>query len=432
MNVGRPSLFTWVISAPLFSACGLLLPLDPDEPIDAALAVDASDPPDAQSPLDGGRPEAGPAPDAGLVDASVLDSSVPDGSVIIRPARSVSAGALHTCATVAGGDVFCWGNNGVGQLGDGTFTPRWSPAGVGIGDFIGGSSKHTCAIAGGDVSCWGDNAGGQLGDGTAINRPSPVSARVGGAMQLCGGDSHTCAVLAGGEVACWGSNARGAIGSGILGLRYRDAQIVPLIPSMAEVTCGAEHTCARSASGFAACWGRGGEGQLGEARMVDSVGPVGVRTVGGVYVTDIDAGGFHTCAVSSVGTVYCWGRGAEGQLGTGSRDGANVPALVLGITAAVEVSAAAAHTCARLRDGSVVCWGENGGGQLGTGDRLDRLAPGVPVVGLTDAIAISTGDAHSCALRSTGSLACWGLNGDGRLGDGSTRDSDVPVEVAWP
>ena len=426
-GVDRRPLLALAACSLLLSGCGLVLRFDED----AAPATDASAAPDAPSPRDVGGAEAGPPPDATPGDARVPDAFAPDGSTVTRAALRLSAGTVHTCATVVGGDVYCWGSNVYGQVGDGTRTERWSPTGVGIAaDSLGGSGSHTCTVLGGDVWCWGQNAGGQLGDGSLVVRASPVRAGVPNARQVCGNGSHSCALLDDGQIACWGWNIRGAIGSGVLGMHYTDAQPVPSLPLMSQVTCGAEHTCGRNASGNAFCWGRNDQGQLGVGSRLDTITPASVR-MSGFALLDIDAGTSHTCAVGNTGAVYCWGRGTEGQLGTGMLDNAPMPTEVPAITTAEQVSAASTHTCARLSGGSVVCWGSNRGGQLGTGDGLDQRTPVTRVVGLTDAVDIRTGSAHSCALRSGGSVVCWGTNGAGQLGDGSTRSSVVPVDVLW-
>src|SRR5437867_9172740 len=123
----------------------------------------------------------------------------------------------------------------------------------------------------------------------------------------------------------------------------------------------------------------------------------------------------HSCAVRR-GTVYCWGDNLYGQLGDGTGTRSNTPVAVLGISDAVQVSAGTVHTCAVLASGTVGCWGEGARGQLGDGTSPAAQYSPVPVSGLTDAVQIDSGGDHSCALRATGAVSCWGL---ALLGDGS-------------
>ncbi len=157
-------------------------------------------------------------------------------------------------------------------------------------------------------------------------------------------------------------------------------------------------------------------------------------------VTAVSAGGSHTCALLTNGTIRCWGSNSNGQLGDGTTTQRTAPVAVSGITTAVEVSAGSLHTCARLADGSVKCWGSNGNGQLGDGNLIQRLTPVPVMTGTTDpfgnpipfsgAASVSAGNSHTCARITDGSLKCWGYNSVGQLGDGTTTTRYYPVAVA--
>ena len=143
----------------------------------------------------------------------------------------------------------------------------------------------------------------------------------------------------------------------------------------------------------------------------------------------ISAGAFHSCALLADGTASCWGRNESGQLGSGTNSTlSNVPVAVSGLTDAEAISAGVDHTCALRATGTVACWGLNSDGQLGDGTQVDSNVP-VTVSGITNAVAISAGWGYSFALLADGTGSCWGRNGDGQLGNGTTNSSDVPATV---
>ena len=366
----------------------------------------------------------------------------------------------HTCAstsTDAGDAVYCWGNNSSGQLGIGSTSGEYGTPqkvkntdGTGTG-FLSGvvelaaRSYHTCArTSAGEVYCWGYNAFGQLGIGTT-GREKGTPQKVKGlpvAKELAAGSYHTCARTSAGEVYCWGNNDYGQLGINSTSWALASPQQVQGLTGAVELVAGSEHTCALTSTGEVYCWGNNDYGQLG------------IGTTGGEYGTpqvvidnplvgtvELAAGNAHTCALTSGGAVYCWGRNDSGQLGIGSTgEKYGTPQQVQGLPVAVELAAGRYHTCARTSAG-VYCWGLNTNGQLGIGSTSGAFTPqqvkGVGGNGfLSGVVELAAGWQHTCARTSTdagGEVYCWGSNDYGRLGRGSTGgSSSTPQKVKNP
>ena len=347
---------------------------------------------------------------------------------------SISGDLYHTCALLSTGAATCWGRNNYGQLGDGTLRDSHEPVQVfgltsGV-TAISGGGINTCALLStGAAKCWGRNTHGQLGNGSNANTntPTQVTELTSGVTAISGGTDHTCAIQ-NGTAKCWGKNTYGQLGNDTVTDSNTPVQVTGLTSGVTAITAGTFHTCAIQ-NGAAKCWGRNTYGQLGNSTVTDSNTPVQVSgLIGGV--TAITAGDLHTCAIQN-GAASCWGAGGDYQLG-GLSMGTNkeTPIQVSQLTSGViAITAGAYHTCALLDTGAAKCWGGNSYGQLGTGANTGRSIP-TAVSGLTSGVtAITAGAIHTCALLWTGAAKCWGDNGWGRLGDGTTTDSNIPVQV---
>ncbi|GIV95655.1 MAG: hypothetical protein KatS3mg057_0312 [Herpetosiphonaceae bacterium] len=199
----------------------------------------------------------------------------------------ISAGWDHSCVVLADGTARCWGANGAGQLGDSTTTSSSSPVVVGgatpLTDIVALSAggSHSCAlVADGTARCWGNNGDGQLGDGTTTDSASPVV--VGGVTPLTDivalsvGYAHSCALLVDGTARCWGRNDYGQLGNGTTTDSASPVVVGGATPltDIVALSAGGEHSCALLVDGTARCWGANGSGQLGNGTRMSSPSPV--------------------------------------------------------------------------------------------------------------------------------------------------------------
>ena len=379
-----------------------------------------------------------------------------------RPA--IAAGNYDTCGLTSSGTVKCWGYNGYGQLGDGTTTDKTTPvevSGLTGAIAIAAGAYHTCALtSAGTVKCWGDNESGQLGNGTTTNSTTPVEVSgLTGAIAITAGVGHTCALTSAGRVECWGWNFYGQLGNGTssgpehcnqgFACSTTPVEVSGLTGAIAINSGGGFHTCALTSAGTVQCWGYNNAGQLGDGSSTGpemcgygsspcSTTPVEVSGLTGAIAST--AGAWHTCAVTSAGTVTCWGNNFLGQLGNGTLTLSTTPVEVSGLTGAIAITAGEDHTCGLTSAGTVQCWGWNRYGQLGNGSSTGpetcsygESCSSVPVavVGLSGGVAAISADGgrHTCALTSAGRVECWGQNLYGQLGDGTTTDKTSPVDV---
>ncbi len=416
--------------------------------------------------------------------------------------RALSAHSGHTCAILFHGSVKCWGVNDKGQLGLGDTANRGVVAGqmgdalpavnLGTGrtaSAISAGRFFTCAVLdNGSVKCWGQNLKGQLGLGdTATRGDGPgemgdalpaVNLGTGRtAVAISAGTDMACAILDNGSLKCWGGGAQGRLGLGdTIDRGDGPGEMGDALPAVnlgtgrtaVAVGAGSAHTCAVLDNGSLKCWGNNASGQLGQGdlanrgdgpgEMGDALPPVNLGT--GRTASAVTLGDEYTCALLDNGSVKCWGFDGNGALGLGtssagttpSQLGDALPTVDLGTgRTAVSISGRINHACAVLDDGSVKCWGANFVGQLGLGDSDNRGdAPGemgdvLPAVALgtgRTALAVTTGNAHTCAVLDDGSVKCWGLNNTGQLGLGDTvfrgdgpneMGNDLPaVQVVTP
>lgn len=362
---------------------------------------------------------------------------VGDGAGTLSGYSMLAAGTDHACAGHVNGTIKCWGGNAFGQLGNKAQSTSSLPVSVtqtlGKVTLLAAGNGVTCTReADGTGHCWGNNDANQLGFGA----PVPVALS---AVQTRGADEMwnpiqlvdvatgrtqgtTCLLGGRGWVSCYGSNTLNALGKAGGGFSMV-TQPFDQAWTGASHGAGSLHQCSLTGGGAVNCWGDNDFGQLGDGTFTPSSAPVAASKSGVAsnrHAVMVAAGGEHTCLLSDLGDVSCWGRSDSGQLGAAAAvglaaGGSPTHVIAEGVANAVSVAAGRAHTCALLATGKVMCWGDNSRGQLGTSAVAMSAVPLLVTPGGKDFVALSAHGDNSCAVTSKGQAWCWGDNTANKL-----------------
>jgi alpha-tubulin suppressor-like RCC1 family protein len=399
-----------------------------------------------------------------LGDNSLLPrSSVVDVFELTSGVKAIAAGGRHACAIARDGSVLCWGSNEKYQLGNldlpassfgRPLPPITSGSLVFLVSIVAGTN-HTCGADGlGGVKCWGDGGYGQLGDGGArkFSTPESVNNLTSGVAQISAGGNDSCALTAGGEVKCWGANEAGPylVELNINGY-YNQSRRSPvgvsgLSNSIRAVSAGGAHTCALGIGDDVKCWGNNNNGQLGDGTTTNRQTPVVASPLEIGNSNSISAGGEHTCALSrqfsyANNTTYllsnsikCWGANASGQISDGTVTKHSAPGFTVSLLSTQGLMASGGnHTCSAgnlvSSINAIRCSGANAKGQLGDNTTIDKSIA-VDVYNFTQpTLALSSGNQHTCSIGNDRLVRCWGANTSGQLGDGTITQRNTPVVV---
>ncbi|MBT4925163.1 MAG: hypothetical protein HON16_05370, partial [Euryarchaeota archaeon] len=264
----------------------------------------------------------------------------------------------------------------------------------------------------------------------SLNVPGHQEGSIYTNTTISAGGQHTCAIAGpsaiGTHLYCWGRGNRGQLGTSATQENVPTSTLIPGGDDTVAISSGDEHTCAILDDGDVRCWGRGDRGQLGNGGTSSINSPTLTSSLGtGRTAVAISSGESHTCAILDNGSVSCWGRGNYGQLGDGDILDRNTPTLTSSLgtgRTAIALSSGDHHTCAILDNGSTSCWGRGDNGRLGYGGTSQRNSPTLTSslgTGRT-AVAISSGGSHTCAILDNGEVSCWGYGANGELGNGAT------------
>jgi alpha-tubulin suppressor-like RCC1 family protein/uncharacterized protein YjdB len=315
--------------------------------------------------------------------------------------KTIDVGADFACGVTTARRLYCWGNDGFGQMGNGQTgggqIPNLATVNQVQFDTVAVGGGHACALAAGIAYCWGADGQGQLGDRKVVNSTTPIP--VFGSLvfrSITAGGAHTCALTAAGAAYCWGDNSRGQLGIG----SSNDMSTTPVAVSggpFSSISAGIAHTCAIATGAGAVCWGSNTRGELGVGALVSEIRTTPTAVTGGQSFVAISAGGAchwvgnacnpaeegvdtppallrdsvtaHTCALDAAGNAFCWGDGEWQQTGASAPSSvpSTTPVALSGAPALRSITAGGRHSCGRGTDDRMYCWGSNNFGALGTG-----------------------------------------------------------------
>jgi alpha-tubulin suppressor-like RCC1 family protein len=359
----------------------------------------------------------------------------------------------------ANDQTYAWGANSYGQLGNnGTGNSSLPTSVLGSGALSGktvvavsAGSFHSLALcADGTLVAWGRNDLGQLGDNSTTSSSVPVAITNSGALSgktvvaVSAGYYHNLALCSDGTMVAWGQNTYGQLGDG-----SKTNRSVPVAVSAAGglsgktvsgIAAGYYHNLAQCTDGSLVAWGRNTYGQLGNNSTTDSSAPVDITSLGvlnGLTVAQFAAGSDHSLVLCTDGSLAAWGRNNYGQLGEGSGANSSVPVEVdstdvLAGKIVTSISAGGWHNLALCSDGTLAAFGRNTSGQLGDGGTTNSGLPlmaNLSGLGGKAIAAVQAANGHSLALCADGSIYAWGSSSNGQLGNGGTTSSSLPVVV---
>nr|MBP9742975.1 hypothetical protein [Burkholderiales bacterium] len=429
--------------------------------------------------------------------------------------KQIAAGVNSFCALDTNGGILCWGYNSAGQLGNGTTQDAYfatkvsNPNNIVFNSLVGFNSNYCATDISNTLYCWGSGGSGQIGDGLSKNALVPTKVQLPTDSvthtpvtfsSISVGPSNMCGVGTNGHVYCWGSNQYGQIGDGTnnnagvptkivmadnnaesetfveVNINYYGSGAVCALASSGNIYCwggGSSYalgngttansnkavrvtmpangdkfkhlvqgmgngSCALTTLGTAYCWGynNSGEGGNGISYSAAVQVPTAVVMPGGETFTTMTTSVNTACAITNLGNSYCWGYGSTGQRGDGLNSNLNIPAKVQLLNQTLSISSSYyqnATLCAIDINHKISCWGFGNYGSIGNGESSSMNIP-TPISMFDSSanfthIAISGNSSTSCAVEEHGDIYCWGYGGNGQLGNGKNTDSYIPTRV---
>lgn len=336
---------------------------------------------------------------------------------ILEDVREVFLSSGTSIAITTNGDLYCWGFNIWGQVGNGTTINQSTPIKIlkNVMVFDADGSTFSAITTNGDLYRWGRNEGGELGNNSIINQLTPIKI-LENVKEFSSYAGVSGAITTNGDLYCWGLNWGGHVGNGTT-----ENQLIPvkILENIKVCSIESEISGAITTNGDLYCWGRNVHGAVGNGTTNDQLTPVKVlENVKSVLINN----NYTTAAVTTNGELYCWGDNEYGKVGNGTRDTQLTPVKVL---SSVKCFTAYDTNKAITANGDLYCWGLNSYGQVGNGTTVNQLTP------LKILENVKTVNKNS-AITTNGDLYCWGYNTNGQVGNGTTDTQLTPYKVIFP
>ena len=359
------------------------------------------------------------ASEIGNVDSCAMDylenKEIINNDVKIKtfyPGGSVSA------ALTVNGDLYCWGENDCGQVGNGVTADQYTPIKVleNVKDFYSDHARTAAITTNGDLYCWGHNSYGQVGNGSTTDQYTPVKV-LENVKKFNSYNEASAAVTTNDDLYCWGSDWHGQLGTGTTGTSYTPVKVLENVKKFESYSFTSS---AVTTNGDLYCWGDNGNGEVGNGATAVQHTPVKVLE----NVKDFYGDGSTSSATTTNGDLYCWGDNYYGTVGNGSNADQHTPVKVL--ENVKDFYGDGSTSSATTTNGDLYCWGDNYYGTVGNGSNADQHTP----VKVLENVKDFYGDGStSSAVTINGDLYCWGYNSGGAVGNGSTADQYTPVKV---
>jgi alpha-tubulin suppressor-like RCC1 family protein len=358
---------------------------------------------------------------------------VPFGIPLGAVSGTISAGNVHTLALKTDNKLWAWGDNGYGQLGDGTADIRVTPSAIGGSDWLALNCGYAYSLGiktNRTLWAWGDNGYGQLGDINIVDStiPNQIGAESDWSM-FSGGDNHSLGLKTNRILWAWGDNEFGQLGDSDI-WNYDQRQI-GASSDWLILACGSNHSLGLKTNRTLWVWGLNSSGQLGDGTTTNRTTP---RNIGATSDWSMLSGGEnHSLGIKTNCTLWAWGKNDVGQLGLGYTSISVTNLTPIGIDSDwVVIASGDNHAIALKNNGAIWSWGDNQYGQLGLGDPYEiganRATP-TQIGTNSDCVSIVTGGLHSIAIKTNGTLWAWGRNFEGQLGLGDTVNRNVPTLI---
>ena len=361
-----------------------------------------------------------------------------DASVAVVGFIQISISDYHACGVVSNGDAYCWGRGLWGQLGAGdSITSALKPTKVATTlawQYVGAGADMTCGLTTtGGAYCWGLPM--YFSTGTSMpflnGIPEPIDGTHLFSRLDVGWDAGACGLTTANLPICWGVDGYGQVGNGGASPGAPPTPVVGA-PALASIARSLFDGCGITEGGAAYCWGSNETGLLGVADSTLTTtctgtlcSPIAVAIPGatGLVPSSLSLSTNHACGLKPDGTAYCWGNG-------GVNNGQASPAVPLATALRFkQLAVGSGFFCGLATDAWTYCWGENQYGQTGTGAPSPQVTVPTRTAGDVKFVRLVAGVTAACGIADDGHAYCWGFNGEGQLGDGTTIDRAAPTLV---